>query len=444
MLINAPGIAANLPPPLSPTDYRRVFIHDPSVMNDPGYNDICLSAQYSLAERALWLADPDDMLMLAYPLEPAYLDYVWSLGAGSKHIVCVPPSAGGGLTETLLAQPHWAHVLASWAQHSGGAIFVDTYCTTSKTNELIDTLSHSVEGILPPSANAAATLLANQKSCVRAVLDELDIPKIPGGVINTADIPLQEAARRVREFISVVSNDHHQVMVRVDYSSGGKGNTLIDSVDTTSLEGWLEQHCEAQSLLVEAYLPWKSSPNVQYWIDAHGRPELFLITNQRVRNTTSHFGNLFPTALHANAELREQSAKIASWLADIGVRGFVGIDFIDTHKNGIRFVEVNARVNGSSYASAIALRMNHLRVARARHSLTAWCARSQVRCTTSSFADLLEHTADLLYDHDKPCGVVPYWTGAMEYGYFSCVTLAEDPGQLQGTEAEFLNRILGT
>ena len=64
-----------------------------------------------------------------------------------------------------------------------------------------------------------------------------------------------------------------------------------------------------------------------------------------------------------------------------------------------------------------------------------------VPTSLSGFAGLQKVAGDLLYDHGKSAGVVPYWTGAMQHGLCSCLTLGTDTERVQALEAAFLERI---
>jgi len=442
MPTSASNTLGALPAALSPPNQRRLFIHDPTVMKDPGFGGMCLPAQHSLPERALWLSDPDDLVLLSQPLESAYLDYLRRLGAGPGRVLSVPrQECSAGLIETLLAMPDMSAELADWVYGASTPIRVDLFCVTEDTERVTDILCRNFTQVLPSTANPAATFMANHKSCVYAVLDTLGIPKIPGCIVTTAGQHLRDAAKQLQQVIEAVGQTHRQVVVRADYSSGGSGTLLIDSRNPADLHPWLAGQRGVQNLLVEAYLPWRSSPNAQFWLSPEGDVELFAITDQRNTGATTHDGNIFPARSHADLALLEQSTTIASWLASIGVRGFIGIDFIDTVTEGIRFVEVNARVNGSTYATAIAVRMNHLRRAAGFPPLRAWRMKKQVPSRHANFAEMMESAADLLYDHHKRAGVIPYWTGSLSHAGCHCVTLAEDPNQLAALESAFLDRV---
>jgi len=441
MPLTAPDIATDLPVCLAPVDQRRLYVHDSSVMNDPGYEELYLSTQHFLPERALWLAEPGDMVALARPLEEAYLEYLRALGAGPTEILTVPILEDSGLVQTLLARHQWTAQLMDWAQRAPTPITADTFCTTEQTRTLTSLVNRVVPGALSGNGDENATFQANHKSYVRSALDDLGIPKIPGCTASTAGLDLNAAVERIRQAIATVGKAHRQIIVRADYSSGGTGNLLIGRGDCASLENWLAQHRSTGKFLVDAYLPWRSSPNVQFWLSPEGRAQPFQITDQVTNGSISHIGNVFPSTIQTDPELRRQSGLIADWLARIGVRGFIGIDFIDTYTDGVRFVEVNARVNGSTYAAAIALRINHLRALRGRGPLPVWRMNREVLTGLPNFAGILEIAGDLIYDHGKNAGVVPYWTGAMGHGVFSCVTLAQDAAQREQLHGEFLNRV---
>lgn len=79
----------------APNSHRQLFVHDTAIVRDMNYPSQISDAQRFFAERALWLAQPDDMVVLADPIEPAYLQYVRDQNLGPKRPPSVPYSVSG-------------------------------------------------------------------------------------------------------------------------------------------------------------------------------------------------------------------------------------------------------------------------------------------------------------------------------------------------------------
>ncbi len=141
------------------------------------------------------------------------------------------------------------------------------------------------------------------------------------------------------------------------------------------------------------------------------------------------------------------TARMVESLAALGVRGPVGLDFIECDLPGASaqhfFVEVNPRANGSTYVCAIWEAVNVQRRARGLSRLGVCTSIKNDHNPCRSFSELYARAAELIYTHDRGRGIVPYNTTSLAHHSVSTVALAEDAPAARAVEEAFLRRING-
>jgi hypothetical protein len=436
---------------LAAQGHRRLLLHDTSVMNECGYYRSHLAAQHYFPERALWLAAPDDLVVLASPIEPAYWDFLHEqrLCPTRTPLAPVPFSdvcRAGGVTHRLIAKPDWHAKLRSWVHESPRAFALGTFCPNASAALLSRQLCRAFPQAMAMSGDAQAVENVNRKVFTRHGLAGRGIAQIPGVVVDGGEGSHQHTLRPLWRAASSLFPESGRVMIRANYASGGAGNFVAEPTDRETLADWLAQMADADQFLVERFLPSLNSPNIQYWIEEDGTSRHVQTTDQRFEALISHSGNRFPATVSAT-EVEHASAPIVAWLVEEGVRGLIGIDYLqwcdDRGKTRLQFVEVNARFNGSSYPTAMWQQINRIRAEDGLPELSHWQSLKGVRTRLASFAALSKRVDDLLYRPGSARGLVPYWTGALRHGVCSCLFLGDSFTGLDELEAEFLDRVTG-
>ncbi|MEM9622202.1 MAG: hypothetical protein AAF993_11165, partial [Pseudomonadota bacterium] len=383
------GLPVNLRGP-SP---RQLFVHDTAVTRDPGFMGVLADAQQYFPERALWLAGPQDLVLLAQPLEPAYASYLATLNCAPRY-QSVASTTDTPLTLQLLQDADWHLPLRDWLKQTSpvanagtSALQLNTYCTTAESIELADHIAHLTAYPITTSGDPETTYQANQKIYQRQEMGQLGFEPIPGKIVQVDEPTSALALNSLWQAVCDIIPQTGSVMIRSNYASGGGGNIRLSGCDQHKLSSWLKNTPGDGKYLVEAYLPSTTSPNLQYWVDHQGVSHHILTTDQRMSDDLLSVGSRYPGANQDNQDLHAAGNQVVQWLRDQGLRGMIGLDFLcDQHTGAQHFVEANVRFNGSSYASAIWFRINAERRRLRQDSLGFWQSRRYSHCPAISFA----------------------------------------------------------
>jgi hypothetical protein len=132
-------------------------------------------------------------------------------------------------------------------------------------------------------------------------------------------------------------------------------------------------------------------------------------------------------------------------MRDEGYRGFAGIDFIEyepppSARGQHLFIELNPRVNGALYPLSTRARLNQMQERRGRPAINAFVS-SSLRTQPISFEALAASIRDRLFDPDRGSGILPYKTGAFEFGFVTALALAASPEEAEQLLLAFTSRL---
>lgn len=280
-----------------------------------------------LSLRALVLAGPDDLVVAEREPDPTFLDWLATHGRGPGRVV-VPAPGEGGLVSRLAADER---ALAVLADHGGR---LDPYASGPEERALAGRLGLTLHGCADDLAERI-----NHKAVLGEWLARADLPDLPTRVVPR-DGTAEAAAAALAE---------GPVIVRADVGIAGLGVWIVRGPDElTGLPAALGAYAADDLFLVQPLLPTRSSPNVQYDLDELG-PSLVGASEQRLADGIHHTGNGFPLRDPAASEVLRQGHALAYTLWDAGYRGFLGVDFVVTTLGGVVAIEVNPRLNTSSF-----------------------------------------------------------------------------------------------
>jgi len=144
---------------------------------------------------------------------------------------------------------------------------------------------------------------------------------------------------------------HGAVIVRADVSIGGFGVWRVRvGEDTGALKRGLARSERDRLFIIQPLAGVADSPNAQYDLAPGRDPVLIGLTDQRFDDDFAFGGNTFPSAAAGDTRVLEQGQRIARVLRDEGYIGLVGIDFIRTDRGDVYAIEINPRVNTSTFA----------------------------------------------------------------------------------------------
>ncbi len=430
--------------PVRPAGVRHLFVHEFEWFQSvPGDRERWFRGRATMPERALVLAEPEDVVCLAEPIEPAYLDYLSSLGLAfpADRIVVVPAGPRDLLVDALAASP--AHLAQVAALLGDGPARLDPVIASRREFRLADALRRVRSAPLEVvGGNVAVVDVASRKEAMRDVARDLGLPVARGEVVALDLSSGRRNPEPLRAAIARGTSRFGSVLVRGSDGAGGSSTFVVGPGGLSP-----EQVCtevagrgEAAVYLVEELLPVTLSPNVLLWVEpGTGAATLVSVTDQVWGGPLVHFGNRLPSAAATVEAMIDASFRFAAWLTNAGYSGWLGFDFVEYRAGGeLRwaFAEVNPRANGSTYPVVL---LQRLAAAAEASGLPAPRALATNRCPAQarSFAALCDRLGDLLYDPSRGSGVVPYAPGSLREGVFRHAAFAATPEQAD----ELLSRI---
>jgi len=316
----------------------RILIHalDAGALGDGLDAAHPVQAWDALSRRAPILAREGDLVVTDRAPDPEWLALLDRLGIGGFEIA-TPTPGPGALAHRIMKDQD----LLDRLRAHGGA--VHPYMGTPAMHELAHTLGLGIHA--PPRALVDRL---NRKSSLAGVLERAGVPRL-ASIVCPRD--------GVLACVRTALDDHGASVVRADVSIGGFGVWAVEpGASLDALERGLGRSGPDRLFLIEPKLDIACSPNVQYDLRLGADPEPLGISDQRFGGDLAFGGNSYPSERARDPEILAQSDAIARTLVDMGYRGLVGIDFIATASGSARAIEINPRVNTSTFALELARR----------------------------------------------------------------------------------------
>lgn len=434
-------------------DQCRVHVHDYLAVGVGSLPAAKRATGDRRAERALLMAAPGDVVVLAGPPDAGYLDYLNGLGLGPRRQDLVflgrqrrdrtssfaDLGRDARLTECLAAE-------VAARVDDARQLRLTTYYWSRRLDDLRRGLEHHLgRTVIADAGCEHAVVLANRKDWTRAEALRLGIPVAPGLVLGSSQFG--DVAAALHEGVIRATRQQCEktggAVIRGAWSTSGADVRIERSpADLDALGAWLEARPHVDVYLVEEYLPLCASPNVQLWIGDGGDVSLAGMFDQRISAAGTHFGNAHPYLSPYTLDMEQASVALAQALAGYGYRGPLGLDLIErADGSGFALAEANGRMNASSYACTLFESINRERGAAGLPPLTAWLSHVEVPVGAAHFADVARRLGELLYTHDTAAGIVPYNTGLLGTGTLDLLVVAADPAQAASLERRALARL---
>lgn len=435
---------------LGPQGVRRVFVHDSTAW----WNSIDLAPMVPLkrlyAERALLLARPADVVCLAHRPDPDFLDYLASHGIGPRreNVVVASDGCGAGAVRALRRD---ACALARVAALLEGesVVSLDPFVAGPEEAELARSLASRLGGRVElRQGPARAAEHANQKHLVREVARELGLPLADGEIVELepgADgLPrnLPDLAAAIARRLSATGS----AIVRGSAGVSGAATTVVGrkGIDPEAALRAIGARRDNRFYLVDSMVDWTVSPNVQLSIEPDG-VGCAGVADQVLDASLGFLGNAAPSAARTIDAMIGAAERLGGWLRRQGYTGLVGLDFceaIDPAGGSPRplFAELNARINGSTYALALAARLRDRQLRVGDPAPAAFdVARTPSRCR--SFAELSARLGELRFDRATGAGVFAYNVGCLALGVFECAAFADSPASARALRKAAAERV---
>jgi hypothetical protein len=378
-------------------------------------------------QRALLMAEYDDVVCVRDEIDASYLDYLRSLGIGpsAANVVTCKVAEGVcqiGLTESLLqhelALAQVARLMAA------GQLRIEAFIAGPMELLLAQRLSARIGASVFLLGDPKTVKRVNRKDLQRQWAQELGVPLAEGQIVTLEQDERcrPETLEPLRKAVEERLRLGHRALIRgCEGASGSATRIVSDARELAETVAWASDRCESV-YLIDRYHHIRASPNILFFLPADpARPPCFIAaTDQILDASLNHTGNRFPSEAALLDEMVEHAERLAQHLRKQGYAGWLGCDFCEhvdqtTGKPCLFFAELNARVNGACYPVAAAARR------RASGVGVAAVVSGIVKTATPFFADLIDRLGNRLLSPERDEGIMPYNIGCLPHGYCSLV-----------------------
>lgn len=155
---------------------------------------------------------------------------------------------------------------------------------------------------------------------------------------------------------SLFNNWTDGIFITKEYSAAGINSTIAHSIQD------IRDKFDGQDVpyLITRFVPHTHDPTVLGVVANPDEIYIAGVADQCIQNGNRFTGSTFPSILSSKVqdELIDHTRKVGSWLAGQGYRGIFGCDYIVTESGEIRFLEINARKQGTTLEFCCTLEQN--------------------------------------------------------------------------------------
>ncbi|MDN0193983.1 peptide ligase PGM1-related protein [Streptomyces sp. S.PNR 29] len=343
----------------------RLLVANDFIEDLAGVADARLKKNGWWAQRLVWFARDDDVLVMTSMPEDDYLDYVTAMTGTRRSTlrVVVPPSGRLG-TSVLTADRLMNHDFLADLRAALAGRTIDQVLSLHP-DEAVAALARSLDASGALSGygfiDQGGGQLANSKAAFRAVAAGVGAPVPAGGVCATR--------REAEELISGLLDDG-PVILKQDLRVGGRGNEIISAVEGVTPVGAQRSVVLADRPALHTYLAERWD-----WLTSRGRSRFvaeryfpgsqavfaeFSITDdavdcagqgEMVSAPMAKAEIIPPPGLkpEMTSDLLDGGRRLAEALRAMGYRGLLSADAIITQQGQVLFTEYNGRITGSTH-----------------------------------------------------------------------------------------------
>lgn len=424
----------------------RLFVHSANSIPNAATVRTRTPSLDRLAERAVLLAAPDDIVCLPAPLDPDFQAFLRHQGLGPRpeDLVAVSvPDDGRCLTERLLADPPALERIARIAGQR--PVVLHPFYASPAEFELAEKIAaRTGNRVTVLGGHPDVVRHVYHKHHVRAEARQIGIPVAPGEVV---ELPLPDrSGRRDTTPLATAVSQHirrtGRIIVRGSSSSTGSSTFVAEntSASVAALLNAIAERDDETTYLVDSMYDATVSPNIQTFIEpTRGRVSLASACDQLLRDGFSYQGNRYPSAAVLLPEMTAAALSLSSWLASIGFTGLAGFDFVE-YRNGngrpdFCFAELNPRVNGAAFPTTLREHLNARRPTGAP-AITS-CLSTGIPSSARTFTQVARFCGTRLFSASTGRGIFPYYLGLLPAGILHAAFLGTSIEDVESLHAEF-------
>jgi hypothetical protein len=332
--------------------------------------------------------------------------------------------------------------------------FIVPFNMTSLERWIAERLEAPVYGINPEQ------VALGTKTGSRLVAREAGVPVLPGA----EDLRSVSEVEKAVIALGAQEPSVRSIVIKLNTGFSGQGNAIIDLAHVTSpiqdtpttfcaeTESWATytDKITSEGAVIEALVqePGTLSPSVQLRVGPHGEIEVLSTHDQILGGPDGqvYLGCRFPAQPRYREKIRDAGLKVAALLAQQGVIGPFGIDFVVPPGNGeteVYLSEINLRMGGTTHPMIMARNLTRARYdavsdeliseGRVLHYVSSDNIKSSsyVGMTPQDAIDAVDD-AGLAFDPLTNTGAVLHLLGAIrEHGKLGSLCLADSPAQAQ-------------
>ncbi|HEU5303800.1 MAG TPA: hypothetical protein VFU40_04070, partial [Gemmatimonadales bacterium] len=291
----------------------QLFVHCATSVTYSAQLEAAVPGVSRYAERALLLAQQQDLVCVPDEVDADYLDYLASLGLGPDPAnVIVLSRFGDAETEG----PLWYRLLnsaealrtTSELSRLQCSVHLHPFIATEGQFELARALGRRARlSMRVVGGDPAAVAYADCKHHIRAKALELDVPVAPGEVV---DLGSGEGCSEGRcdSLLAAIERQigrTGRVIVRGSGGAAGSATFIVgdSSQSHEALARALSRRTDNRIYLVESMVQPTVSPSIQIGIDAQrGSIECLGVTDQRLHGAV-HAGNVYPSVARCAGQM---------------------------------------------------------------------------------------------------------------------------------------------
>lgn len=413
----------------------QIFVHCATSVDYLAELNASIPGVEHYAERALLLAEHDDIVCLPREIDPEYIAYLAGLGLG--------PAPGNVLVASRFGNdnpegPLWRRILHSDEALAAlgclitrhGSARIQPFIASSGQFQLAAALERRAGmPVQVHGGDPSVVAYADYKHHIRTKCLELGIPVAQGEIVElSAASPADEATllRRAME-----RHIQHTGRVIIRGASGAAGSATFTAEgdhQIGELANRLATSNENRIFLVESMVDVTVSPNVQMHIDREVRGiRCGGMTDQRWERPLVHGGNVFPSSARRSMEMLGWARTLAEWLNTVGYVGVAGFDFVEyedaSGEPRAFLAEVNPRTNGATYPLRLRRRLNVAQREAGFPEIRAFVS-GMIETDARTFSELRDSWDDRLFCPCTGTGLVPWVPGLLSHGKCGVVALA--------------------